>query len=218
MNANKTSIRPASPAAVASVPEAIPLRPRAWLLPSNLVTELRIGLAPLMAVLLALRRPVPAAVCFLVAALSDGADGWLARRRGEITRLGLVLDPIADKLLLMTLFITLTALNTFPLRLTLLAMIRDASIVAVALILYHATGFSDFRPSRLGKTTTFFELAAAGVTLLYGLAPAGWLSTAMQALWLAAWLLIYASGSHYALLCSRRYHGWRQSREGVTVN
>lgn len=190
--------------------------PSAWLLPANLVTELRLLLVPLLVFLLWRHRPVAAMACFLLAAFSDAADGWLARRRSEVSRLGLVLDPLADKLLLTTLFISLALLGDFPLRLTLLALVRDLSIIVVALILFLSTGFSDFHPSRLGKLTTFSEMVAAAATLLVLSRPEPWMNFPVQLLWLLAWLLVYASGSHYALLCSRRYHAWR-IRAGVTA-
>ena len=112
-------------------------------------------------------------------------------------------------------FISLTLLRAFPLRLTLLGLVRDFSIVTVALVLYFVTGFSDFRPSRLGKLNTFMEMVTASATLFYLLWPVAWLFIFVQVLWIVAWILIFASGSHYALLCGHRYRAWRIENTGI---
>jgi cardiolipin synthase (CMP-forming) len=106
---------------------------------------------------------------FLVAAVSDGIDGWVARRFGQRSPLGAVLDPIADKGLLITAIITLSVSNwaiAFPLWFPVLVIARDAVIVTGCLVLKHLEGRLDVRPSLLGKTATAAQMAAIAWVML----------------------------------------------------
>src|ERR1051326_6106820 len=92
-----------------------------------------------------------ALVVFVVAGFSDGLDGLLARTLHQQTLLGQYLDPIADKLLLSSLFLVLSFVKKIPWKYTVLVFSRDICIVATAVVLYAAVGFRDFRPSIFGK-------------------------------------------------------------------
>ncbi len=111
---------------------------------------------------------------FSLAVLSDALDGFLARVLKQKTELGTVLDPIADKFLLFTAFITLAATHNLPegIRLPLwvpiIVVSRDIIILLGALIIFLVTGDIKIAPSPLGKVTTFFQMATIiSVLLLY---------------------------------------------------
>jgi cardiolipin synthase len=106
---------------------------------------------------------------FLIAAISDGLDGYLARRYNQKTQLGIILDPIADKGLLLTAIITLSLSNwrySFPIWFPVLVITRDAVIVVGTLILHYLVGNVQVRPSWIGKTATVFQMIAVGCVLL----------------------------------------------------
>ena len=103
----------------------------------------------------------PWALGLLIAAgLSDALDGLLARALHQQTLLGQYLDPLADKLLLSSLFLVLSFVKKIPWKYTVLVFSRDVCIVATAVVLYATVGFRDFRPSIFGKINTFCQIAA----------------------------------------------------------
>lgn len=183
----------------------------AWLRPANVVTELRLVSVPVI-VASVLDRAFGWALLLAVAAgVSDGLDGWLARHSGATaSKLGEYLDPIADKILLNSLFVALSLAGVLPWLLTILVFARDLSIIGAALTVYLRTGFRDFRPTLLGKGTTLVEIATVALALLSHFHP---LPGSWQLEWLswgAVFVLAYSSGIHYAFVCAGRYHHWRQ--------
>lgn len=101
---------------------------------------------------------------FIIASISDAADGYIARKSGEHSRAGLVLDPLGDKLLLMSAFICLTV-NTnfeirFPLWVTLTVISRDAIIILGSVVIYIVKQSISMIPTRLGKFSTIFQMLA----------------------------------------------------------
>ncbi len=110
-----------------------------------------------------------AILVFIVASVTDGLDGWVARRFNQRSRLGAVLDPIADKGLLLAAVITLSLSdwgNRFPLWFLVVVIARDAVIVTGCLVVKHLNGHLDVRPSRLGKATTAFQMIAIAWVML----------------------------------------------------
>lgn len=194
-------------------PEAAAGRWNDWLRPANIVTELRLVSVPVI-VAAVLDRAFGWALLLAVAAgLSDGLDGWLARHldnRSRASKLGEYLDPIADKLLVSSLFIALSLAGALPWLLTILVFTRDLTIVGAALTVHLRTGFQDFRPTLLGKTNTVAEIATVVLALLNHFHPVAWSWTLEWLGWGAVFLLTYASGIHYAFVCARRYHDWRR--------
>ncbi len=138
-------------------------------------------------------------VIFVVAGVSDGIDGFLARCFGMRSLLGSYLDPIADKMLMVTAYIALTWPNegavTVPLWLTVMALSRDVLIVIVALILYLAAGVREFPPSLWGKSTTVMHIVTLGLVLVANV----WAvpEAVLSACFYLALLLTVVSGTDY---------------------
>jgi cardiolipin synthase (CMP-forming) len=126
---------------------------------ANQLTFLRLALVPVFALCMLYGRPGWAFATFLIAGATDALDGLIARRTGQPTTLGAWLDPMADKLLLLTMFVMLTLpglelANHVPLWLTVVVISRDIAIVLTVAIFNLAVARRTFRPSLLGKTAT----------------------------------------------------------------
>lgn len=126
---------------------------------ANQLTLLRIALIPAFVLLVVYGQLGAALLAFVAAGLTDALDGLIARKAHQRTSLGAWLDPMADKLLLVTTFIVLTLpqiplQNHLPIWLTVIAISRDVVIVGVVAIVNLAVGPRTFRPSIWGKLTT----------------------------------------------------------------
>jgi cardiolipin synthase len=170
----------------------------------NLLTLLRICLAPFLVAALLDNHYLLSFGLFLVAGLTDLLDGTVARLLKQRTMLGQYLDPVADKLLLSTLFLVLTHKGLIPARVTVLVFGRDVGILVVAAILYAAVGRREFSPSVFGKANTLAQVAAVSAVLLQQLTAARWVAAVCtMALW-ATMALTVVSGLHYAWIAARR--------------
>jgi CDP-diacylglycerol--glycerol-3-phosphate 3-phosphatidyltransferase len=110
-----------------------------------------------------------AILVFIVAAASDGIDGYIARRYNQRSQLGIILDPIADKGLLLAGIITLSFSNwtyEFPVWFPVLVIARDVVIVVGTIVLHYLVGAVDVKPSWMGKTATVLQMIAIGFTML----------------------------------------------------
>jgi cardiolipin synthase (CMP-forming) len=170
----------------------------------NLLTIARICLAPFLVSAVLEGKFVTGFVLFMVAGITDLLDGTLARILKQRTVLGQYLDPVADKLLLSTLFLVLTHMNLIPVRITALVFGRDLGILVVAAILYSAAGRRDFKPSLFGKANTLAQVAAVASVLLYQTDRAAWVEMVKNYSLYATVGLTIASGLHYAWLVTRR--------------
>ena len=131
---------------------------------ANLVTFARLCAVPL-AVWLVLRGRLQAAcLLFLAAGLSDALDGWLARRRGS-TRLGALLDPLADKALLVSMFITLAAIDRLPDFVAIIVVFRDLLIIGGVLLLALLHVPVQIRPIAVSRLNTVLQIALVGAVL-----------------------------------------------------
>ena len=113
---------------------------------------------------------------FVLAAVSDGVDGWLARHRGQRTQLGAILDPIADKGLMLAAIITLSVSNwhyELPLWFPVVVIARDVLVIAGAVVLHMLTHEIRVRPSWSGKTATALTMAALSLVMLQWNRPIG---------------------------------------------
>ncbi len=139
---------------------------------ANQLTILRIVLIPAFVLLVVYGRLGAALLVFITAGATDALDGLIARRAGQRTSLGAWLDPMADKLLLVTTFIVLTLpgiplTNHLPLWLTVAVISRDIVIVGVVAIVNLAVGPRTFRPSLLGKATTAAFIVTSVVVMYF---------------------------------------------------
>jgi len=133
----------------------------------NLITLLRIGAIPLFLILLTDKQYTEALIVFAVAAATDSLDGAIARLTNSRTTLGSYIDPLADKLLLVSSFLILTYLGFIPHWLAILVISRDVIILVGFLVLFMITGRSIvIRPTFIGKASTFCQLLAVTQTLL----------------------------------------------------
>lgn len=139
-------------------------RVQVWTAP-NVITFARLLAVPAFAVLHARGHPAAALAVFVGAGVSDGLDGLLARILNQRSRLGALLDPIADKLLLTTALIGLTWTGPLPLWFLLVALSREVLLVVGALVVWLRGLTVPARPARLGKYAVFFELAVVSLGL-----------------------------------------------------
>ncbi len=140
-----------------------------------------------------------ALLVFILIGLTDALDGYLARSRNEITRLGSILDPLADKILLLSGILLLTTPSLpelqpqFPVVFTLIVISRDAILVAGSFTIHWTIGHVDIRPRLTGKIATFFQMAA----VIWALA-AGPLNVFMGLVGTAAFFTV-VSGAQYVV-------------------
>lgn len=169
----------------------------------NVISSIRILLVAPIALALVHHQLATTIVLFGVAAVSDVADGFLAKRNGWQSEFGAVLDPAADKLLLATVFVTLAYLRLVPLWLMAVAVARDVIIVVGALIYRYCVGPLNMRPSIVSKFNTLcqaaFILAVVGREELS--VPPAWLAMSLGAL---VFVTVVVSGIDYILIYGRR--------------
>ena len=137
---------------------------------ANQLTLLRLFLIPVFVLFMLYGHIGWALVTFIVAGVTDALDGLVARRTGQPTTLGAWLDPMADKLLLLTTFVVLTVpglglANRLPVWLTVLVISRDVGIVLTVAAVNLAVARRTFRPSMLGKLATATYVATGVITL-----------------------------------------------------
>jgi cardiolipin synthase len=169
----------------------------------NLLTTLRLMLAVPMC-LLVLGRDYHAVLWVALAAgLSDGVDGWLARKLNATSRYGAVVDPLADKVMLSGIYPCLAAVDLLPWWVALLVIGRDVVIVLGGLTYHAIYGRFDMQPSPWGKASTFLQILFALVLLLdqvFPFAPA----MGLMILQYAVAGVTVVSGGHYVLTWSLR--------------
>lgn len=174
----------------------------------NLLTFMRMALIPVFASLLFYDYSGLALLVFVIAGVSDGIDGFLARRFNQESELGTIIDPIADKLLMTTAFIILTLPNVLqPLRhlpvpfwVTAAVLGRDILIIAVAAAINIMTGFRGFKPSWLGKLSTLVQVIAVTLILV---AAVFRVSFYLPTVYVIVVLLAFVSGLHYIFFVAR---------------
>lgn len=168
----------------------------------NLITAGRIALVwPLLAALLDARFGT-ALVLFALAGVSDGVDGFLARYNGWFTRLGAILDPLADKLLVVSVYLALGWEGFIPLWLVAAVIIRDVVIVTGAAAYRLLAGHIEMAPTAASKFNTFLQIT---LVLAVMLAQLNWLPDWFsETLFYAVLASTVVSGFQYALVWGRR--------------
>ena len=168
---------------------------------ANQLTILRIVLIPAFVLLVVYGRLGVALLVFIIAGATDALDGLIARRAGQRTSLGAWLDPMADKLLLVTTFIVLTLpgipmANHLPIWLTVAVITRDVVIIGVVAVVNLAVGPRTFRPSLLGKTTTAAFIVTSVVVMYFNYL--GRTSPLVDvAIWLSLGLTLISSADYF---------------------
>ena len=169
----------------------------------NALTLLRIFLVPFLVVVLLTKfdgRETVGLLIFLTAVTTDFLDGWLARRRGEITTLGTLLDPIADKLLISAAFISLVELGLAPAWMVVVVIGREFAVSGLRAI---ASGRGIIIPaSNWGKAKMFTQIAAVSMLIL-ALRHEVFALPGLIALWLVV-LVALISGTEYFVRFLRR--------------
>lgn len=177
---------------------------------ANQLTLLRLLLIPVFVLLVVYGYAGWALVVFIVAGLTDALDGLLARWSGQKTSLGAWLDPMADKLLLVTTFVVLTLpglglQNRLPIWLTVLIISRDVLIVATVAVVNLAVGPRTFRPSVYGKVATATYIVTAVVAMLFNYL--GYRSLFVDVCVYASLAITLVSGLHYIRHAARTMEG-----------
>lgn len=170
----------------------------------NQLTLLRMIFVPFIVIHLVEGRYLWALVVFVIAGFSDGLDGLLARTLHQQTLLGQYLDPIADKLLLSTIFLVLSILRKIPWKYTVLVFSRDISILAASAVLFAIAGLRNFRPSIFGKANTVSQIGAVFFVLLFEIRPMRWVSIARTEFLRATFFFTIISALHYVILVQKR--------------
>lgn len=183
----------------------------------NQLTLLRMMFLPFIVINLVNRHYSWALTLFVLAGLSDGLDGLLARTLKQQTVLGQYLDPIADKLLLSTMFLVLSILHKIPWKFTVLVFSRDISILFASAVLYAIAGLRDFRPSIFGKANTFAQVAAVFFVLLLEVDRSRWVWIARLTFLRATFGFTIISGLHYVLLVGHRLHATSHALPGPST-
>jgi len=176
------------------------------LTPANQLTLVRMMLIPALVLFVVYGYAGWALVTFVVAGITDGLDGLIARWRGQKTSLGAFLDPMADKLLLVSSFVVLTVpgldlANRLPLWLTVLVISRDVVIVLTVAAVSLVVGARTFYPSAFGKAATLVFILTVAVTLF-----CNYLDRPSWVVDVAVWASLVAtlvSGIHYIVHAAR---------------
>lgn len=178
----------------------------------NLLTVFRMVLIPVFVSLLFYQRFLVALSVFIVAGVTDGLDGLLARRFNQKSQLGTILDPIADKLMLVTAFVVLSMRSVFPqpvpshlpipFWVTVAVISRDVFILVGAAAINVVTGFRGFRPSMLGKINTVIQIGAIGIIMFAASVPYG-TGYYLPTLYATVFGFAILSGAHYVFFVSK---------------
>lgn len=132
----------------------------------NLLSLARLFLVPLIVWLILDRREDAALVLFVVAGVTDAIDGFVAKRFGAVTELGKFLDPLADKALLVSVYVVLAATGGMPPWLVIMVVFRDVLIVGGSLLIHTMRQKVVMNPLRISKLNTVAQIILAGTVLL----------------------------------------------------
>ena len=181
----------------------------------NLLTLMRLFIIPFLVITILDHRFRVAFGLFVIAGISDGFDGLMARLLSQRTRLGEYLDPIADKLLLSTLFLVLTHVALVPRYVTVLVFSRDLGILLISTLLFATNVLRDFRPSLLGKLNTATQILGVTVIMVTQVWPERHLSSLGTGLLRAIAVLAPLSAAQYAWIVIRRINAAETSAESA---
>lgn len=170
----------------------------------NQLTFLRLGFLPFFIISIHYRRYDIALTVLILAALTDGLDGLLARSLNQKTALGAYLDPIADKLLLSSSVVVLALNRKISWWLATLVLSRDILLLTSAAVILVVVGYRPFPPSVFGKLTTLLQILLVFAVVLLAVTGWPWLQFVRMILgYLVAGFTVF-SGFHYSIVVSRR--------------
>jgi len=167
----------------------------------NILTLTRVLMIPFFVIFIINKHFGWALITFVIAGITDGVDGLIARITHQRTELGAYLDPIADKLLLFSAFITLAIIEVIPSWLVVIVITRDVIILVGFLVMLLTDYHPKINPSLLSKMTTVFQILTIVLVLLTGYYP-----TLKQLSVIAVYgtaIITVLSGSHYIYLGTR---------------
>jgi cardiolipin synthase (CMP-forming) len=170
----------------------------------NLLTLMRLFIIPFLVIEILDGHYRISFALFMLAGISDALDGLLARMLSQKTTLGQYLDPIADKLLLSTLFVVLTHVGMIPQYVTVLVFSRDVGILLISTLLFVTSALRDFRPSLFGKLNTLVQIVALIAVLCEKIFVSANLAKLSDLLVRAIAVLAPLSAAQYAWIIFRR--------------
>src|SRR3954447_14459969 len=162
----------------------------------NLISLLRLVLVPVVILMIVTDRWVGAFLIFVAAGISDAVDGWLANRFNLRTELGAYLDPLADKMLLISIYVTLALSETVPATIAILIVFRDLMIIAAFLVSWILGKPIKVRPLLVSKANTMVQIAFAALVLgakAFGLRLGLWFDAC---LWIVAALTLASAAAY----------------------
>ena len=177
----------------------------------NLLTLMRLFIIPFLVIEILDGHYRMAFGLFMLAGVSDALDGLLARWLSQKTTLGQYLDPIADKLLMSTLFVVLTHVGMVPRYVTVLVFSRDLGILLIATLLFATGTLRDFRPSLLGKLNTLVQILGLVAVLSEKVFPLMQIAPLRDFLIQAIAWLAPLSAAQYAWIVFRRVNASQPS-------
>lgn len=175
----------------------------------NLLTTLRIALLPFFLFFLAKGRYEAALIIFFIASISDALDGFVARKFHQVTELGKLLDPAADKIFLLSTFTAFYLLDLIPLWFFMLGIIKDLVILAGSALIHLKHKKLDIVPTFAGKASTAFQMATVLFILFRGL---GYVTKeVLLAAIIATAILLFYSTFSYVMIGIKIYKGGQKS-------
>lgn len=175
------------------------------LTPANQITILRLVFVPIFAMLVMERIYTWALVVLVASAISDIVDGNVARILHQESPLGMALDPIADKVLMTTAYLTLAFRDALPWWLTIIVLSRDVAMLLTALLIALVVGYRPFRPTVLGKASTVMQVMMVFLAVGHQAGIAIFSPLVVQAGAYLTVALTVASGLHYLVIVRNRY-------------
>jgi len=179
------------------------MRRRIFTVPNQL-TFLRLGFLPFYLIAVLYAHYDWALGLLVVAALTDGMDGLLARTLNQKTAVGAYFDPIADKLLLSSSFVVLALRGKVRWWLAILVLSRDVTLLMTAVVILLVLGYRSFPPSLFGKATTLVQILFVFSVLALAVTQWRWLEMSQPVLRDAVAALTVFSGLHYSVVVARR--------------
>jgi cardiolipin synthase len=182
----------------------------------NIITIFRIGIVPAVVVALFYGQFTLALLLFGIAGISDGLDGYIANRFNYTSRLGSILDPLADKLLLISTYVALGWLGLLPVWLVAIVIGRDVLVVCGALAYHWLVGHYELAPSWISKVNTFFQIVL-GLAVVFSAGVVALPTMLLDGLVIIVAFAVILSGVDYVWIWGVRAYHARRLQRGSTM-